>query len=320
MKGKISVIIPVYNAEKTLQRCLDSIAAQTYQNFEVLIVDDGSNDASLSICQAYSDKDTRFKVFYKKNGGVSSARNLALKNVTGGGVTFCDSDDRAEPDWLANFMSLMNADTDIVISTYREVSQYGNIKKTYYYPFNTSSVAMAWLLMDITTGTGYVTSKCFKTDIIKRQKLCFNESYSFCEDEHFVAQYMTYVHNIAICKVPAYNYITSDDISVWHKKYDKCDNFNCMVEIYHCMTRFEGANEMPERFYSHIVDRVLEGLIWTYMHNPNQAFGHLLKVCNILNNRRYIPLNINRVSRLLFVHHPHISHSIFKLLAAIHQL
>lgn len=84
MKGKISVIIPVYNAEKTLQRCLDSIAAQTYQNFEVLIVDDGSNDASLSICQAYSDKDTRFKVFYKKNGGVSSARNLALKNVTGG--------------------------------------------------------------------------------------------------------------------------------------------------------------------------------------------------------------------------------------------
>ncbi len=84
MKGRISVIVPVYNAEKTLQRCLESIAAQTYQDFEVLIVDDGSCDSSLSICQAFSNKDSRFKVFHKENGGVSSARNFALKNVTGG--------------------------------------------------------------------------------------------------------------------------------------------------------------------------------------------------------------------------------------------
>lgn len=320
MKGRISVIVPVYNAEKTLQRCLESIAAQTYQDFEVLIVDDGSCDSSLSICQAFSNKDSRFKVFHKENGGVSSARNFALKNVTGGVVTFCDSDDSVCSDWLANFMSLMNDNTDIVVSPYRELHQDGNIKKTFYYPFETSSVAMAWLLMDITTGAGYVTSKCFKTDIIKRQKLCFNESYGFCEDELFVAQYMTHVHNIAICKVPTYNYITSDDISVWHKKYDNCDTFGCMLEIYHCMTRFGGANEMSERFYSHIIDRVLEGLVWTYMHNADRAFEHLLKVCKILGDSPCIPLDINRVSRLLLAHHPRITHCIFKMLAVMHKL
>lgn len=80
----ISVIVPVYNAEKTLRRCIDSILVQSYTDFELLLVDDGSTDSGGAICDEYAEKDTRVRVFHKSNGGVSSARNLGLDNCWGG--------------------------------------------------------------------------------------------------------------------------------------------------------------------------------------------------------------------------------------------
>ena len=90
---KISVIVPVYNAEKSLCRCIDSILTQTYQDFELLLIDDGSKDSSGAICDSYVAKDSRIKVFHKPNGGVSSARNLGIDNAQGEWLTFVDADD-----------------------------------------------------------------------------------------------------------------------------------------------------------------------------------------------------------------------------------
>ena len=89
----ISVIVPIYNAEKHLQSCIDSILAQTFTDFELLLINDGSKDNSGSICDEYVIKDNRVRVFHKENGGVSSARNLGLDNAIGEWVTFVDSDD-----------------------------------------------------------------------------------------------------------------------------------------------------------------------------------------------------------------------------------
>ena len=88
----VSVIVPVYNVEKYLPRCLDSLVNQTYENLEILLVDDGSADSSGEICDAYAAKDNRIRVFHIPNGGVSNARNLALDNMAGEYVTFLDSD------------------------------------------------------------------------------------------------------------------------------------------------------------------------------------------------------------------------------------
>ena len=96
MTPKISVIVPVYNTEKYLRRCIDSVLAQTYQDFELLLIDDGSKDSSGAICDEYAAKDARVRVFHKENGGVSSARNLGLDNARGEWVTFVDSDDYIE--------------------------------------------------------------------------------------------------------------------------------------------------------------------------------------------------------------------------------
>lgn len=97
---KISVIVPVYNVEKYLEKCLESIRKQTYTNLEIILVDDGSSDNSYEICKKYVQMDTRFKVFHKKNGGQGSARNLALNYCTGEYICFIDSDDYVKNDYV----------------------------------------------------------------------------------------------------------------------------------------------------------------------------------------------------------------------------
>lgn len=94
MNPLISIIVPIYNAESTLNRCIDSIINQSFDDWELLLIDDGSKDQSGKICDEYATKDSRIKVFHKENGGVSSARNLGLDNALGKWITFIDSDDK----------------------------------------------------------------------------------------------------------------------------------------------------------------------------------------------------------------------------------
>ena len=104
---RISVIVPVYNVEQYLPRCVESILAQTYENLEILLVDDGTKDNSGAICDAYARQDARVKAIHKKNGGLSSARNAGIDASTGEYLSFVDSDDWIEPDMYEKMMALM---------------------------------------------------------------------------------------------------------------------------------------------------------------------------------------------------------------------
>lgn len=107
MNKLVSVIVPVYNAEKYLDKTIDSILSQIYTNLEVILFDDGSKDKSLEICNNYKEKDNRVKVFHKENGGVSSARNLGLDNAKGDYVCFCDSDDIFEKNMVETLVEII---------------------------------------------------------------------------------------------------------------------------------------------------------------------------------------------------------------------
>ena len=130
-KPKISVIVPVYNVEKYLRRCVDCILAQTFTDFEVLLIDDGSTDGSGRICDEYAKKDHRVRVFHKENGGVSSARNLGLDNAQGEWVTFIDADDYLIGNILVHGDSLLleNTDVDIIELPYNRGTQNYLCKK-----------------------------------------------------------------------------------------------------------------------------------------------------------------------------------------------
>ena len=123
---KISVIVPVYCAETYLKKCIECILAQTFLDFELLLVDDGSPDNSGIICDSYASRDSRVRVIHKKNGGVSSARNEGLRQATGTYVMFCDSDDFVDSSWCIELYNNMNIkmwileSVDIAMLTQRE--------------------------------------------------------------------------------------------------------------------------------------------------------------------------------------------------------
>ena len=115
----ISIIVPIYNIEKHIVRCLDSILAQTYHNIEVILIDDGSTDNSGKICDQYSSADTRINVFHKQNGGLVSARNLGLESARGDYIGFVDSDDWIEPNMYERmYNNLKNNNSEICICNY----------------------------------------------------------------------------------------------------------------------------------------------------------------------------------------------------------
>ena len=127
-KALISIIVPIYNVENYLRQCLDSIVSQTYQNFECLLINDGSPDNSADICREYVEKDSRFKYFEKENGGVSSARNLGIERSGGGAyITFIDSDDWVDSDYLeVLYNALIDENADISVSTYKRFHMADN--------------------------------------------------------------------------------------------------------------------------------------------------------------------------------------------------
>ena len=117
----ISVIVPIYNTEKYLKRALNSLLKQTYQDLEILLIDDGSTDSSLKICQEYAKKDHRIKVFHQENKGVSVVRNFGLSVAKGEYISFLDSDDYMEPNMLQTlYQNLIDTESDISVCHYQK--------------------------------------------------------------------------------------------------------------------------------------------------------------------------------------------------------
>lgn len=123
----VSIIVPVYNVEKWLEQCVNSILAQTYKNFELILVDDGSTDNSGFICDSLANSDNRIKVFHKQNGGLSSARNYGLSHAGGGYIVFVDSDDMISPTLLESCLeNISRTGSDIVEYQYSSIDEKGN--------------------------------------------------------------------------------------------------------------------------------------------------------------------------------------------------
>lgn len=136
--GLISVIVPVYNAEKYLRKCIDSVLAQTYENYEILLIDDGSTDNSLIICNEYKEKNNKVKVFHKENGGASSARNVGLKEAKGKYIYFLDSDDWLREDALHKLIfTAHNEGADLVFCEANAIDDINNKEYSGNYSYKT---------------------------------------------------------------------------------------------------------------------------------------------------------------------------------------
>lgn len=185
MNSLVTFILPVYNAESTIYRCLDSILKQTYCDYEVIIVDDGSIDNSGKICDSYSLNDNRFRVVHKENAGVASARQLGVSLATGEYVIHIDSDDWIESNMLSDMMNEIS-DADILVSDY-----YYNTKHGQTYVRQVDCTTSEELLEKIIKGEvfGSLWHKLIRRNLY--QNIEFNTDLTFCEDQLLLFKILT---------------------------------------------------------------------------------------------------------------------------------
>lgn len=225
---QFSIIIPVYNAEHYLRQCIESVIAQTFEDWEAILVNDGSKDGSLTICQEYAAKDKRIKVIDKSNGGPSSARNKGLENAQGEFVYFMDADDWVETKFLDNFVrnayatKRLRYETQSKIATKTTLEPYDIVFQGYVREFADGRVEKSFV-MDADTSMmtkedivcklykehvyGWAWCKIFRREIIEKYHLRFDESLRLWEDELFTSEFLKQAKTIKTVDCHLYHYI-----------------------------------------------------------------------------------------------------------------
>lgn len=223
--AQISVIVPVYNTEKYLHRCIDSILAQTYTDFELLLINDGSTDESGEICDEYAKKDSRIVVIHKVNEGVSIARNTGIKRSSSKYMTFIDSDDYISTNYLLNLIEIhekLNA--ELTISSFVKRNQ--GIDKPHYIDHNgvVDVENLATILNNNIITVPF--AKIFNSDIIKTNCIIFPHGISRGEDTIFVLEYLLHIDKIVVLPEYNYVYITTEN-SLMTKLNSVSSEFSC---------------------------------------------------------------------------------------------
>jgi glycosyltransferase involved in cell wall biosynthesis len=287
---EISVIVPVYNVERYLCKCLDSILNQTFTNFELLLIDDGSLDASGQICDEYALKDVRIRVFHKENGGVSSARNLGLDNAKGKWIAFIDSDDWVDSTYLEH---LLEGDEDVELRVMGIIKQKRSKKWTkevaheelflmddfwrFYKLYMTYSIFLG----------PYV--KLFLLAVINKINIRFNPSLSYGEDCIFNLQYLSQIKSISIKNYAEYYYRNTESSLCKNILPDKYEKF---IKIYKKVTlpllRDKRINDIINNYLKTLyLDLYIECIKYLYVHQnlkPRERREYLSQIFVKLNS------------------------------------
>jgi len=217
----VSFVVPMYNVQKTIRRCVESICSQTYQNIEVILLNDGSKDDTLSICQEYAEKDPRITLINKPNSGCCATRNKGLTLTHGKYIQLVDSDDWLEPTFTERLVTAAEKyDADLVIAPYwmtvpledvgrDENGDYQLETREYnYLPagiYDQATYARQLMRKPNTFFFGVIWNKIYRRDIIMKHNLRFS-SELFSEDAYFNVRYLQYVHKAVSIPGPGYYY------------------------------------------------------------------------------------------------------------------
>lgn len=212
----VSIVVPVYNVEKFLKECLDSICTQTYTNLEIILIDDGSTDSSGKICDDYAKLDKRIKIFHNKNYGVSYSRNLGIKEANGKYIVFIDSDDVIESNYIEISVEMIKKDnSDIVIVAHDIIDELLNKKE--YLTLPDTSILTGKFKDDYYYLANYLITpwgKLYKLDIIKYFSIYFPEDFVVSEDRIFNYMYFKFINKYTFINKLLYHYFRRGNISL----------------------------------------------------------------------------------------------------------
>lgn len=211
----VSILVPVYNVEAYLSQCIDSILAQTYKNLQVVLVNDGSTDGSLEVCQTYAEKDARVETHHKENSGVADTRNFLLDKVKGDYILFVDSDDWIELDMVENLLSISRKNNADIVNCGNVINDISCDKSTTGVKFLNQQEAIV-LFLEHRELRGALWNKLFKTSILHNVKFCCGISLG--EDALFCWDILQHVKCVAMTKQEYYHYRMLDD-SLTHSAF-----------------------------------------------------------------------------------------------------
>lgn len=202
---KISIIVPIYNSEHYLSDCIESIISQSFCDFELLLIDDGSVDNSAEICKSFSKEDKRVHYYYKSNSGVSDTRNYGINIAKGDFLCFIDSDDTIDDDYFDNF-HFCNIKADLYIQGYKRYLNNNLINSTAVFSGNNKKKEDILAYAEKNSIINSPWGKLFKSDIIKSNNIHFDIGTSFGEDHLFVLEYIIRATTIYLSDTNGYNY------------------------------------------------------------------------------------------------------------------
>lgn len=255
---KISIIVPVYNVEKYIEKCIDSIINQTFQNLEIILVDDGSKDSSPTICDNYEKKDSRIRVIHKENGGLSSARNAGIDLATGEYIGFIDPDDYIEHDMFEVLYDLIKK-YDADLSVCGLIDCYGeNVKRKITKDMATDKCVnkseAIKIVMEAKESCVSAVNKLYKKEIFN-DGLRYEEGKTF-EDALIIIDVLMKCNKVAFTNVEGYYYIHRKN-SITTKKFDE-------IHGYDVIYAYEKNYKLIENNFPELIDVAKMRMCWAY--------------------------------------------------------
>ena len=315
MKLKISVIVPVYQVEDVLERCVNSLVNQTYRNIEIILVDDGSIDKSPEICDKYSKSDSRITTIHKKNGGLSDARNYGLNIATGDYILFVDSDDYIEENTCEEFLNFIKEKRpDIIAGNAVRIENTKRILMSHNYHGDYMISGKEYLLRELSNNSMYMAAwlNLYKKDFLIKNELVFKKGLLH-EDEQFTPRAFLSANEVMGLNMYFYNYIIRNNSIT--KKNNLINNACHIIET---------CKEM-EKIYNALDEGRLKLLLkdnlatkYLYAFQIGQLYGREYK-CII--DKKFLVKNAksfkNRIKVTLFLINPKIYFYINKLVKCI---
>ena len=283
MKPTVSMIIPVYNAEKSLARCVDSILNQEYRDFELLLMDDGSKDQSGAICDAYAQADARVVVVHKENSGVSDTRNQGIERAQGTYLQFVDSDDWLTPDATKLMVrAAEESGCDMVIADFYRVagemvSRKGDIDADHV--IGREEFASFMMENPADYYYGVLWNKLYRRDIINAHQIRMDANISWCEDFMFNLEYVRYASSFYALRTPVYYYVKTKG-SLVNQKISFSKTVEMKLMMFECYNDFykhvldEAAYEKKRlQVYRFLVDAAKDGFVFPASIPGTQKLG-----------------------------------------------
>ena len=204
---KVSIIVPIYNGERYIHRCLDSIIHQTYRDIEIVLVNDGSSDSSIDIITQYAERDSRIVVVSQANQGVSVARNVGLEKSSGQYVMFVDADDYVELDMVVEMVDQIEAEHTIVFCDNTEIWSTHIDDRKLFCEQTSRGLTKDLVLTEIASGrAGLVCGKLFERSVVEKHNVRFDSHVKVCEDQLFFLEVVSHCEHFIHTPKALYHY------------------------------------------------------------------------------------------------------------------